>query len=729
MVYENSKKTKKTDNDERLSKLHSEAIERFANCQDYYSELYRNCEEDIEFTHGINQWDDADIQSRRKQRRPYLTINKMKPFTDQVINTIKQARPAIRVTPVDDGGDADTAQVFQGIIRNIERTSKANNAYDAAAMNAVAGGLGWIRISTDYDSPMSFDQKICIDRVINFQDIYVDPNTQTLDGSDIEYAYVFEEVSREKFKSDYPDAVTDSLTAQKNATWFDDETVQVAEYFYKEYEEREIYLVEVDGKDSVVTKAEYDLIVEALGTEPEIIDERTSLFPIIKWCKITGAEILEENEWVGKYIPLVPVYGSEVYIDGRREFHSLIRQAKDSQRMSNYWKTANTEFIALQQKAPYVGALGSFETRKEQWRNANNLNIPFLEYDIIYDDNGNPVTPPQKQPPITGSPTMSQEAAIANQDIKEALGMYNENMGDASNAISGVAVRNRQIYGDNSTFHFIDNLSASISQVGCILVDLIPRLYSRKKVIRIIGEDGQSNNVPVNQPYIKTENGKEPAAGREFDGIYDLKAGTYDVVCDVGASYSSRRQEFADKMIELAKAEPRLMEVGGDLLVESMDMPQAQKLADRIRTQMPPEVLQDDPQAARMQAVAGQMKQLEDQLLNMEAALQDKSAKEDIEAQSKLAEIDIKRQELAIDAQKTKADIDKIYSEINKTNTEAASQSISNVDAIVGDVTDLQQSVEMLIDFMESEVEEQQVISEPEPIAETMLSEETSENE
>jgi hypothetical protein len=696
-----------TDDDE----LHTYAMEKFAWCDEFYGKLYHDGEYDQEFLYGKNQWNPEDLASRNRDRRPSLTLNQLLPFAKQVINDIKQSRPAIRVSPVDDKADIETAEIYQGIIRNIERQSNANVAYDTAAMNSVGTGYGWIRVKTDYCDPMSFDQEILIERVMNFQSVYIDPMSESLDGSDAEMAFVFDDMTKDEFEKEYPDASIESVE-DASKVWFQDDTVRIAEFFYKDYDEREIVLTD----NGVITRAEADLLEEA-GVPFEEIETRKSKFPVIRWCKFSGAEILEKNEWVGKYIPIVPVYGEEVWINGRREAHSLISQAKDAQRMYNYWSTANTEYVALQQKAPYIGAEGSFASFPDEWANANNENYAFLEYDVVMDENQQRVEPPQRQPPVMGSPAMIQGAQTAQQDIRNALGMHEASLGQQGNEMSGIAIRNRQIYGDNATFHFMDNLSASISQVGCILVDLIPRLYSKRKITRILGEDGKEENVPINQGFVTDQDSgnKRPVSeGERAEGIYDLSAGKYDVVCDVGASYSSKRQELADKVTELLKVAPELSQISADIVVEALDLPMAKELADRIRSQMPPELLGDDPQAAKLQQASQAIAQMEEQLNNALAALEDKQKDEKFNQALDAEKAQLERDEFQVRAEKTKADIDKIYADIaaNQANqvvtgNESAEAALAkdNIINLTAHVDDLRQTVSILLDDIEENVE------------------------
>lgn len=722
MAYD--KKSKK-DNDAKLEAAKKE----YQAAKDHWNDNYNQASEDLMFLYGENQWPENTRKNREALGQPCLTLNQMLPYAHQVINDIRQSRPAIRVTPVDDNADIETAEIYQGIIRSIERASKADVAYDTASQNSIGGGIGWILITTDYEDEYSFDQEIFIERVLDFSSVVIDPASVALDGSDAEYGYVKTDYTYDDFCGSFPN----SDTAKEKAKTEKDKICVFTRY-YKDYEKTKIYKT----KYGTLTQKELDEFQEEFGAELDILDERETSICKVKWMKYTDNEILDTGEWAGKYIPIVPVIGDEAYIDGKRVFRSLINPAKDAQRMFNYWKSASTEIFALQPRAPWVGAIGQFASTPSKWAASNSQPIAFLEYDPVTDDEtGQLLPPPQRQMPPQGSPAMLQEATNAVMDIKNALGMHEATLGAQGNEISGVAIRNRQIYGDNANYHFMDNLAAAITQVGNILVDLIPKIYSTRTVMRILGIDGTEETVPVNVPYVVDANTgqkrQQTPQEREqniSNGKFDLVAGKYDVVCDVGASYSSKRQEFADKMIELAKAEPRLMEIGGDLLIASLDLPNAKELSERIKAMMPPEVLGEDPQAAKLQAAAQQVAQLQEQLMNMDAALQDKKKNEAFEQQAKLAEIQNDRAKLQIDAQKAQAEIQKIYAEIKKTQVETVNDTTKIIEDLASRMDDMQQAFEILIGDMENGIEIEVEKSEPEQKTDAMLeTEDDSEND
>lgn len=640
-----------------------EILERFTACEEFWKEIYERGQEDASFVLGLTQWPD-EIKKMRKGR-PCLTENRMLPFVHQVINQIRQARPSIIPKPVDDGADADTAEVLRGTIRNIETISDGESVYDTAARNSVMTGVGWIRVRVDYAGYDTFDQEAYLERVQNPQSVYLDPAHQRQDGSDAKYGFIFSDMPKEDFEEKYPEKKSEGF---KCKGWESSDTVRVAEYFVKTYEDK--------------TLAEYEIAVAGMAKRgigfkdkiPQgatILRERNTQICTIKYAKLTGGDILETGEFLGEYIPLIPVYGFEAYVDGKRTFYSLIHQAKDPQRMLNYWKSASTEVVALQPKAPWVGYVGQFKTYERQWRDANNANFPFLEADSVTDQNGNVLPLPQRQMPPQSSGTMMQEAGLAADAIKAALGMYDASMGAQTPDISGKAIISRQMQGDNATYHFIDNLAVAIRHVGRILVGLIPIIYTGQRIVRIMGEDGRDKLVPLNRAVMKTQDGYKPAADPTVGQIISFDAGKYDVVVEVGASYATKRQETANALVELYRIVPEWAQATGDIFVKNLDGPGMAELAKRIRATMPPELLGDDVEAARLQAMAKALNELQNKLQLTEDALLAKQKNEDFKNQLEAQKVQNDTTKLKIEAAKAEAEIEKIKAEIGAITPEA----------------------------------------------------------
>ncbi|MFY7719564.1 MAG: portal protein, partial [Brevundimonas sp.] len=571
---------KEYDSDASKPDALKDALEAFEKSAEHDDHNRKAFEDDIDFALLENQWPDQVRRDRELEGRPCLTVNKLAAMGRQIVNDARRNKPGITVHPVDSEADPETAEVLNGIIRNIEQSSNAEVAYDTALENAVFGGFGYFRINTKYTSDDTFDQDIVIERISNPLSVYRDCYSTAADSSDWNYCFVVDSLSKAQFKRQYPGAEQVDWKSEAwrdlSSPWLDGDFVQVAEYWTREKAKKRILLL---SDQSVIEADEYEKnkpAFDAVGIQ--VMAEREVDTHKVKQRIMSGAEVLETVDWAGKYIPIVPVYGTEVVLKGKRTFRSLVRGAKDAQRMFNYWRTTSTELVAMAPKTPFIGRKGAFETDINKWATANTQSHAFIEYD-------GPEAP-QRQP-FAGVPAGAlQEALNASDDIKTVLGMYDASLGARSNETSGKAIIARQMESDNATFHFIDNLSRGIRHAGRILIDLIPQVYSVPRVLRIIGQDGEPDMRPVNQE-IRTEE-RNPLTGEieEIVKIYDLTAGRYDLTVSAGPSFASMRQEAASQMIELIRAYPDAAPIIGDLLVKNLDWPGADEIAERMQKAM-----------------------------------------------------------------------------------------------------------------------------------------------
>lgn len=582
----------------------------------------KNWLDDMRFARLGEQWPESVRRQREQEGRPCLTINRLPAFIRQVTNDARQNSPSIKCHPVGDGADKETAEVLNGLIRNIEYTSNADVAYDTALDHAVTGGFGYFRISTDYAEDDAFDQDIRIERVANPLTIYGDPDSTAADSSDWNRSFVTDLWSKDAFEKRWPGAQASNFESDghdKSHLWLQGDEIRVAEDWIRE--EVDAKLVKLsDGM--VMFESQYLKIKEILDIQGiTVVGDRPTKTKKVTQRIITGAEVLETNKWAGRYIPIVPVYGDEVMIEGERHFLSLVRFAKDPQQMFNYWRTASTELVALAPKTPFIGPRGAFNTDADKWNTANTVSHPYIEYD------GN--QPPQRQPFVGPPGGALQEAMNASDDMKSIMGIFDASLGAQSNETSGRAIMARQREGDVSTFNYIDNLSRAIKHAGRILVDLIPKVYDTPRIIRVIHEDGSNKNIPINQQYPAQPDPKEQQASQEeMQGIvkmHDLTTGKYDVTCEAGPSFTTKREESANQMIEFIRANPSAAPIIGDLLAKNLDWPGADEIADRMKAMLPPQIQGQNPQLMQAQQQAQQMQQAIGQLQQQLAAAQDKS--------------------------------------------------------------------------------------------------------
>ena len=620
--------------------------------------------DDLRFYAGSpdNQWQwPADVlatrgavQGQTINARPCLTINKLPQHVRQVTNDMRQNRPGARVIPVDDKADVAVADIFNGMIRHIEYISDADVAYDTACENQVSYGEGYIRLLTEYCDDNSFDQDIKIGRVRNSFSVYMDPLIQDPTGADAKYCFITEDVTRLEYERMYPNSTPISTLQslgvgdQSISNWLNEDTIRVADYYYIDYDKATLNLY--PGNMTAFAGTPEDREMKAVYGKP--LRSRESDRPKVRYCKINGYEILEEREWAGKYIPVIRIVGNEFEVDGRLYVSGLVRNAKDAQRMYNYWVSQEAEMLALAPKAPFIGYGGQFEGYEEKWKTANTNNWPYLEVNPdVTDGQGAALPLPQRAQPPMASSGLLQAKAGASEDIKSTTGQYNASLGMGSNERSGKAILARQREGDVGTYHYGDNLSRGVRHVARQLVDLIPKIYDTQRIARIIGEDGETKMVKINPEQAEPVNQIVNEEGIVIEKIYNPGVGKYDVVAITGPGYATKRQEALEAMAQLLQGNPQLWQVAGDLFVKNMDWPGAQEMSKRFAKTIDPKIMAGDDkppelQAAEMQiqAMGQEMEQMHQMIQNVGKSIEMQDlARKDYEAEIKAYQAETQR--------------------------------------------------------------------------------------
>lgn len=641
-------KAKKTEEkaEAKADPLH-EHREAFARFKDAWSDDRKRYVEDMRFAAG-DQWDEKDKKARDDDGRPCLVVDKLNQYVKQVVNDSRQNRPGIKVRPVDSGADPETAEIYQGLIRHIEDRSNADTAYDTALECAVRGGFGFFRILREYAGQKSFNQELCVKRIRNPLTVLYDPDCQEPDGSDAKRVYLWEDLDEDTFEATYPDSEkVDWEAIDSNlADWYGEKKIRVAECYWLETEQKTMHLM----ADGVVVSAEdLNRAIDEGIQPPAVVDTRDMDVRVVKWAKFNGKEYLDGPKTEpGQWIPVVPVWGNEMDIEGEVIHTGLIHPAKDAQRLYNYSRTASAERLA--KPGVYVAADGQVADYESDW-DGSNRNVAVKRYSP-QDINGTPLPPPRfDQTDIPSA--LLQDMQISEHDIQGALGMYNASLGEKSNEKSGKAIMARQREGDMANFHFHDNLARAIRHAGRILVDLIPKVYDTKRVVRVLGLDGTPEMAQID-PAI-------PEATQKIgtQSVFNLGVGQYDVSVSVGPSYTTQRQEASEAMAQMFQGNPQLMGLIGDLFFKNQDWPGADDIAERLKLTLPPQIQQaeqakggDDPKVQQVMQMAQQaMQQKDQQLQQAMQALQELDAKVKAQEQDQriqAAELQLKAREIAV---------------------------------------------------------------------------------
>ena len=633
-------KVSDSDDKDRLSVMRR----RYTVALSAYSDSREDELDDLRFMAGSpdNQWQwPADVlatrgsvQGQTINARPCLTINKLPQHVRQVTNEQRQNRPTGKVIPADDRADVRVAEIFDGMVRHIEYISDADVAYDTACDNQVTYGEGYIRILTEYAREDSFDQDIKIGRVRNSFSVYMDPAIQDPCGADAEWCFITEDVSKADYERMFPDAapisslMSQGVGDQSLSQWLSEDMVRIAEYFYYEHEKATLNLY----PDNITAFANtpQDKQLKAMFGKPlrsRVVDRKK-----VKWVKTNGFEVLEERDWAGKYIPVVRVIGNEFEVDGQLYVSGLVRNAKDAQRMYNYWVSQEAEMLALAPKAPFIGYGGQFEGYEMNWKTANTNNWPYLEVNPdVTDGAGSPLPLPQRAPPPLAQTGLIQAKLGAADDIKGTTGQYDSSLGAQSNERSGRAILAREKQGDTGTYHYVDNLSRAIRHVTRQLVDMIPKIYDTARVARIVGLDGEVGMVRINPTQPEPVKEIRDENGLVIDKIYNPSVGVYDVCVTTGPGYMTKRQEALDAMSMLLQSNPQLWTVAGDLFIKNMDWPGAQEMAARFAKIIDPKVMEGEDQSPEMQMAKMQIEALTKELNQVVGMLQ--RVEQSIEAQ------------------------------------------------------------------------------------------------
>ena len=528
--------------------------------------------DDKKFTAG-EQWDAKVLQHR--QGLPNLVINTIPQFTAQLVGDWRQSRNAVKVLPSEDG-DIEVASVRGDLIRSIEYKSRADRVYDNAFESAVQCGDGAFRVAVDYSNDDVFDQEICIKPIDDALSVVWDRMSIDPTGRDARHVFVDDSVPTREFNRKWPDAKPDELSQNTRNScivdgWLEESMVRVTEYWRMIERDRLLGLFE-DGSVHVIEADKMDELFEKHG---QPIKTRISPCLYAQMHLVTGWTILDgPYEYKLNRIPVVRMTGRVVNINGKRTRYGLVRFMKDPARLRNFWRSVAAEQLGYAPKAQWIAPESAVEGREEIFRKAHLSRDPLM----VYNDGAE--APPQRVEPPAPQMALLNEAQVNTQDMKDVTGIHDASLGIRSNETSGRAIMARQKEGDVAAITFYDNGNAAILETGDIINQLIPVIYDSTRIVRIIGEDEAPKLVKINDK-------GDPSSP-------DLSVGKYDVALTSGTSYTTRRAEAAQAMMEAVQVWPNLIGIAGDIIAKAQDWPGAEKLAERLKKTIPQELLDED---------------------------------------------------------------------------------------------------------------------------------------
>jgi hypothetical protein len=703
---------------EKIKYSHSEetkilelAKKRFDRSVDAFSPSYTKAIEMLKFKHG-EQWSTAQKKAREAAGRPTLTINEMSKFSRLICGEMRRNKVQIKASPASKTGSRANAEVIAGLLKNIEYQSSAETIYDHAGKMLVdcgfAAGRVLSRYTNDEDDP--FLQELYFEALDNPFSVHPDPDAKdSRFYSDGEFLFIDSPMLRADFIEEYGEdaigTVTDSTTGTECERWYDNDSVIVREYFYKEYKIKKMVRLS-DGQNMekgeaekfiantaqtlLQVKADQDTKrTEAMAANipfdeqevdptevPTIVKERSIKIPHIKWLKITATKILEANEWPGTLIPVAFATGEYTNIAGERRYDGLFKDSMDPQRLINNSYTSLWEIVSLMPKAPWQATAKMIEGYETDYLAANAENFPILKYKK---DNDFPGQKPERTYHGANPTAMYTILQECKQNLKDSVGMYNADVGDQGPEVSGKAILARQAPGDTSTYIYHDNRAGFVAQLGKIANDALPGFYDTERDVGVRGFNGKSSTVPINTTVAKVMRTMQENPER-YSGI-DKKAfnkakrkgietpfnniaeGKYEVFITTGPAYQTQRQEAAENIMKTAQVAGKIRRDDLWHLVNTLDFPGAEEWADSIRKSVPPGVL---PEQEDVEPPQPQPPSPEDMLA--------------------AAKLDLEKQKLKNESIKMQVEIMKLQNQISQSKESVNAEIINKLEELMSPV-------------------------------------------
>ena len=642
----------------------------------FWNSIYNNAEKDVQFIIG-KQWNDDDIEERKRDGRPYLTLNKLPQFVQRVVGEFRKKEFAIQVKPAFYGEDfqisnlEDTKQyklseVLQNIIKYIEVNSNAYYHYKWAFQQAVEGGIGWIRVLTSYVNDDTFQLDIKIKSVKNRSSVLLDPYCEEPDFSDARWALIYTRMEKDDFRRKFPNARFEGVTNWNIIPnfWIYQDKITLAEYFIRYPTRRTLVLL---NTGEVMYKDEIEDVIDELYENygKFIAAERDVTAWKVHWFLTNGYEILDDTEWPGSIIPIIPVIGRTHTWDGHPIIKSLVADAIDSQRMHNYFLTAATEKVALMPKSPYIGPEDAFEGYEDKWETANRKNHAYLPYNPLAS------APPVRANNVTMSAEEMRLALAGDKEIRETIGIYDAFLG-ATNEVSGKVLAAKIAQNSPIIFEFFDNFKLALQKIGKILVDIIPKIYTEERVITLERGTGKKDTVVINKTEVDEETENQVI-------VNDIRQGKYDVTVSMANAHDTPSEEFLDRIISIAQYMPQVAQIAPDLIVKAMQFPGSREVAERLEKTLPPELLDDTTRKEVLEDKAKAF--IETQQLQQQLGLNQPSP----DQQMTLAEQQMKLQKKQMEVEGKKIDVTKKAMEAQRTQAEAqkaVSETVMTVEGI-----------------------------------------------
>lgn len=647
----------------------------------------------------VDQWDPQTRQMRENASKPVLQANKLTPIMRAIVGSQRKNTPAVDVRDITTNFQVpqQVVDIKNDFLREIFYRSDADIVFQSVFRQLVECGWGCPRVKIEYEGE-TFNQTVRIEPITDFQAAFWDPLAQEWDKSDGDYCGVHQIMSKDTFKRLHPDIEAPaSMTGGSSdyfLPWNDGEAIVICEIYLKEYFTKTIVqlnngktLPEKDAKELIKLQEqalEENPDLAMMGMQPfEIVNKRTVRDYKIKHYKFIQNKILECTDWPGKLLPIPYAEGDSTIIDGRRVPLPFMQDAVDMQKFYNYVISEIAYAILRSRREQVMAPAEVIEGYEDEWRNPDQV-----QGVLTYNTGSKGEKPEFINPPAF--PQQLQEIAqYATQDLQQLTGRYEEARGQESNAQSGIAIAKRQEASNLPVNLYEDNLARVIKQTAKIILDIMPSIIDNERNIMVRGADNKSRVVKVNQRKGFNYN---PVTDEYTDYIHnDMTKGEFDVEVRVDGSFDQQKAAALDFLIRLSAINPAIANLIPDLIAENSGLENSQKLIERLKTLLPPQILAQEegkpmpppppPPPPDPRIVAAQMKAQTDMQAN----------------QLKQQELAQQQTEMMLNAQLKgldyKANYTKVIGEIQKSQNAVKQAEIEHAATVHSNASNLTQKI------------------------------------
>lgn len=541
---------------------------------------------DADFYDG-NQWNEQDAKEVTDRGQMALVFNEVAPMADWLIGTERRTRVDWKVLPRTED-DVDVADVKTKALKFISDLNRVPFARSRAFADAVKVGVGWVDDGAR-DDPT---QDVLYSRYEDWRNVLWDSSGYELDLSDARYVFRWRWVDSDIAELMFPQRQTQIRRSVIDAgsttegdidqDWYLGEPVAQSGTLYAsgggvygEASRRRIRLIEgqfhmparvkiiADGPMKGAYFNEVDrALAQQLAANPATIIDKMAMRTHI--AVFTEADMLGLAPSIYRHnrYSLTPIW---CYRRGRDRLpYGAIRRVRDIQqdlnkRGSKALFLFNTnQIIADKLAVDDISVARDEADRPDGYIEKN----PGKHFELHRDTDA-----------ATGQ---IQMMTLDAQNIQRSAGVNNENLGRQTNAVSGEAIKARQMQGSVSTTEPFDNLRYAIQTQGEKQLSLVEQFYTEAKVVRLTGARGALEWIKVNQPEM------QPDGSVRY--INDITASMADFVVSEQDYAGTLRQVMFDGITAMAQRLPP--EVSLRLFIIAMefsDLPNKDEISDAFR--------------------------------------------------------------------------------------------------------------------------------------------------